>query len=53
MACFKMSKKLQERAQVRFLGRRKGRMTKGGTEPTDYFIFSREEGNENHQSRHN
>lgn len=49
----KCYKKLQERAQVRFPCRKKGRMAKGVTEPTDYFIFSHEEGNDNHQSRHN
>lgn len=46
----KCYQKVQERAQVRFLGRKKGRMAKGGTEPTDDFIFSREEGNDNYQS---
>jgi hypothetical protein len=49
----KCYKKLQETAQIRFPGRKKGRMAKDGTEPTDDFIFSREEGNDNHQSRHN
>jgi hypothetical protein len=53
MACFKMLQKLQERAQVRFPGRKKGRMAKAGTEPTDGIIFSHEEGNDNHQSRYN
>jgi len=28
-------------------------MAKDGTEPTDAFIFLHEEGNDNHQSRHN
>jgi len=48
----KCYKKLQERAQVRFPGRKKGRMAKGGTEPRDDSIFSHEEGNDSHQSRY-
>jgi len=36
----KCYKKLQGRAQVRFPDRKKGRMAKDRTEPTDVFFFT-------------